>query len=187
MIDFTVCFIKQGSKVLLLNREFPAWMGHWNGVGGKIEPGESPRESMVREIYEETGLTIPDVQFKGIETWFVDQQFVGGMYLYSADLPDEHIYETPVKISEGILDWKELSWITNPQNTGVASDIPMTLKHILFDEEIYEHRCSYSEGKLVKHQLIGVDKPYELPEYRKGFEEKGEVNEKHLSNQTLQG
>ncbi|MGM1045884.1 MAG: hypothetical protein ACQEXX_07040 [Bacillota bacterium] len=63
---------------------------------------------------------------------------------------------------DGQLDWKEFEWIVNPKNTGVANDIPAILEHILFDEIIYEHRCSYSEGKLVIHQLINIEKQSEL-------------------------
>jgi 8-oxo-dGTP diphosphatase len=154
-----------------MNREFPAWMGCWNGVGGKLEAGESPRECIIREIHEETGLDIADVQFKGIESWFIDNKFVGGMYLYVAELPNEQIYLTPKKTNEGILDWKECDWIINSKNMGVASDIPVTLKPVLFEKKIYEHRCLYKDGKLVEHQIITIDKDYELLENKKGIEE----------------
>ncbi|OBR68919.1 hypothetical protein A7K91_14905 [Paenibacillus oryzae] len=166
MIEFTVCYIKQDTKVLLLNREYPTWMGCWNGIGGKIEVGESPRECILREINEETGLVISNIQFKGIETWFIDGKFIGGMYIYVSEFPNEQIYKTPLKTYEGILDWKELDWITNPNNMGVANDIPVTIKKVLFDEMIYEHRCLYKDGKLIKHQITSMDKDYELLEKR---------------------
>lgn len=45
--------------VVLIRKNKPAWQaGRYNGVGGKIEPGESAREAMVREFREETGLTV---------------------------------------------------------------------------------------------------------------------------------
>lgn len=49
-LKYNICFIKQGDRILLLNREKPSWMGCWNGVGGKLEPEESPTQSMIREI-----------------------------------------------------------------------------------------------------------------------------------------
>jgi len=170
MIEFTVCYIKQDSKILLLNREFPAWMGCWNGVGGKLEVGESPRECIIREINEETGLDIFNVHFKGIKSWFIDNKFVGGMYLYVAELPNEQIYQTPIKTYEGILDWKEYDWITNPKNMGVANDIPVILKPVLFEERINEYRCLYKDGKLVEHQIINIDEDYELIENKEKIE-----------------
>ncbi|RXZ77424.1 8-oxo-dGTP diphosphatase [Paenibacillaceae bacterium] len=171
MLKFTICFIKQGSKILLLNREFPAWMGVWNGVGGKLEGGESARESIIREIYEETGLSINNPQFKGIASWIVNEGFVDGMYLFVAELPMEESFDTPIKTYEGILDWKEYEWIIHPKNAGLTSDIPKYIKHILFDEAIYEHRCFYKDGKLIDHELIEIDKSFELLENKKQVEE----------------
>ena len=44
------------SKVLLIRKLKPAWQaGKLNGVGGKVEPGETPTAAMVREFYEEAG------------------------------------------------------------------------------------------------------------------------------------
>lgn len=47
-------------NVLVIKKNRPDWMtGYYNGVGGKIEPGERHRDAMVRECEEETGLKIP--------------------------------------------------------------------------------------------------------------------------------
>lgn len=56
MITYNICFIRRGDQILLLNRQKSSWMGAWNGIGGKIEQGESPVESVRREVLEETGL-----------------------------------------------------------------------------------------------------------------------------------
>ena len=42
--------------------------GKWNGLGGKLEPGETPEECAIREIYEETGLRAKNLNLKGIIT-----------------------------------------------------------------------------------------------------------------------
>lgn len=50
-------FSEHKDSVLLIRKKKPAWQaGKLNGVGGKIEPGESPGDAMVREFHEETGL-----------------------------------------------------------------------------------------------------------------------------------
>jgi 8-oxo-dGTP diphosphatase len=50
-------------RVLLIRKRRPAWQAErLNGVGGKIEPGESPAEAMRREFREEANLDIRDWQ-----------------------------------------------------------------------------------------------------------------------------
>lgn len=150
MLRYTICFIKQGNKILLLNREKPDWMGMWNGVGGKIEAGETPIENIKREIYEETGIEIEKVEDKGIVTWTVDGVKTGGMHLYLVELPMTVLYETPRKTDEGILDWKEIDWILHPDNIGVAHNIPYFLPIMLREDSCYEHHCVFENGRLVE-------------------------------------
>lgn len=157
MINYNICFIKQGDRILLLNRDYPVWMGCWNGVGGKLEPDESPLESMKREIAEETNIPECKLTYKGLVTWMIDGTRFGGMYLYLGELPEDFQFATPVKTAEGILDWKAVHWILNPENKGISSNIPVFLERILNDPECYEHHCVYRDGKLVDHALIKID------------------------------
>lgn len=75
--------------------------GKWNGLGGKFEPGETPEECVIREAYEESGLTIrhPKLvgllmfpQFKG-DDWYV---FVFTVHEFEGEL---------IESSEGHLKW----------------------------------------------------------------------------------
>ena len=75
MFKYTLCFVKQNNNLLLLNREFAPTKGLWNGVGGKIEENETPLECAVREIFEETGIELLNIQYKGIVTWDVDGSY----------------------------------------------------------------------------------------------------------------
>lgn len=50
-------FDTRGERVLLIRKNRPAWQaGKWNGIGGKIEPGETPAQAMRREAREECGV-----------------------------------------------------------------------------------------------------------------------------------
>jgi hypothetical protein len=54
MLKYNICFVKRGDEILLLNREKASWMGCWNGIGGKLEPMETPREAMIRFMLNDT-------------------------------------------------------------------------------------------------------------------------------------
>ncbi|KAA0773844.1 MULTISPECIES: NUDIX domain-containing protein [Bacillus cereus group] len=48
MYKHTLCFIKRNEEILMLNREYDPVKGLWNGVGGKIEKGETPLENAIQ-------------------------------------------------------------------------------------------------------------------------------------------
>lgn len=145
---YTVCFIRRGDDILMLNREKKPNQGLWNGVGGKIEEGETPRENVIREVYEETGLKLSDAAFRGVVTWKSDGALYGPMYIYLADCPADQTVTTPKKIREGILDWKPMSWIMAPENLGVTADISRYFKFLFEENTTYEHLFIYEDGKL---------------------------------------
>ena len=51
-----VYLFNQQQQVLLIYKKRGMGKGKWNGPGGKLEPGESPEQAVVREVQEETGL-----------------------------------------------------------------------------------------------------------------------------------
>lgn len=63
MIEYVLGFAfrhDDSRSVLLIRKDHPEWQaGKLNGIGGHIEPGESPIGAMVREFMEETGVEIP--------------------------------------------------------------------------------------------------------------------------------
>lgn len=62
-MEYTLAFIfsKDREKVLLITKNRPEYQaGKLNGIGGKLESGETPVEGMTREVREETSLEISD-------------------------------------------------------------------------------------------------------------------------------
>ncbi|PEN12945.1 hypothetical protein CRI94_13175 [Longibacter salinarum] len=54
------CFDSDRQTVILIEKSKPDWQaGRYNGVGGKVEPGETASEAMRREFYEEAGVELP--------------------------------------------------------------------------------------------------------------------------------
>ena len=71
----TLCYIEQDGKYLMLHRTKKKQDingGKWIGVGGHLEEGESPEDCLVREVWEETGLTIENPEFRGLYHWHKD-------------------------------------------------------------------------------------------------------------------
>lgn len=58
-------FSNNRSSLALIKKINPCWQrGLFNGIGGKIEPGESPSNAMTREFFEETGVNIAENQWQ---------------------------------------------------------------------------------------------------------------------------
>ena len=75
MILSTLCYVQKridGRPHTLMLRK-PS--GQFNGLGGKMEAGESPEECVVREVKEESGLTVVNPVMRGILTFPGDEQY----------------------------------------------------------------------------------------------------------------
>lgn len=83
----TLCYIEKDNKYLMLHRVKKVNDENhdkWIGVGGKFEPGESPEDCLLREIKEETGLTLKKYDFRGIVTFVSDEWGTEYMHLFTA-------------------------------------------------------------------------------------------------------
>ena len=107
MKQTTLCYIDDGERYLMLHRvkkENDASHGKWIGVGGKCEQDEAPDECMLREVKEETGLTVTRWRYRGIVTFISDTWPNEYMHLFTADRWDG---EPDLSID----DEGELAWI----------------------------------------------------------------------------
>lgn len=158
LIRYTICFIRSGERLLLLNRNKAPNMGLWNGLGGKLEPGEHPVDCILREVREEAGIALQGVHYAGLVTWGSrHDEVLGGMYAFLAEV--ESAWEGPRSSLEGLLDWKELSWVLHPQNRGVVGNIQRFLPVMMADPRPYQHHCIYRGEQLrvcIRHGL-GAD------------------------------
>ena len=104
MILATLCYVKCDGKTLMVYRNRKPndiHEGKWNGLGGKLEAGESPEECVRREVEEEAGLVIQNpclhglVMFPGFKghDWYV--------FVFTATEFEGELIESP----EGELDW----------------------------------------------------------------------------------
>ena len=105
MRNTTLCYIQndQGQTLLLhrVKKENDLNKDKWIGVGGGFEDKESPEDCLLREVYEETGLTLTSYRYRGIVTFVSDQWETEYMHLFTADGYTGEMIEC----NEGTLEW----------------------------------------------------------------------------------
>lgn len=105
----TLCYIEHNDCYLMMHRiskKNDINQGKWIGVGGHFEANESPEDCLIREVKEETGLTLTSYRLRGIITFISNNWGCEYMHLYTADgfegSPDP---EQMATCNEGILKW----------------------------------------------------------------------------------
>ena len=120
--------------------------GKWNGLGGKLENGESPQECAVREIEEESGLRVSDPQlrgvltfpaFDGVEDWYV--------FVFTANQFTGELIDSP----EGVLAWVDDEKLFD-LNLWAGDKIFMRW---LEQDKFFSGKFTYHEGQLVEHEV----------------------------------
>ena len=142
----TLCYIEKDGKYLMLHRikkENDINKDKYIGVGGHFEYGESPDECLLREVKEETGLTLTKYRARGIVTFIYGDSVVEYMHLYTADgfVGDQRKLEDIelIDCNEG-----ELVWI----DKAAVYDLPIWEGDKIFFRLLEEDR-SYFSLKLV--------------------------------------
>ncbi len=123
-----VCLVYRDGEVLLQNRVKEEWHGYAL-PGGHVEPGESIVESIIREMKEETGLTILLPQLCGIKQFPIE----GGRYLVFLFRTTEFEGEL-ISSDEGKMEWIRISELDN-YNT--VSDLKEHLD-VMLSEDLTE-------------------------------------------------
>jgi 8-oxo-dGTP diphosphatase len=146
----TLCYVKRGGRTLMLHRVKKAGdmhAGKWNGLGGKLEPGETPEECAVREIWEESGLAARNPDLRGVltfpafandEDWYA---FVFVVREFEGELVDS---------AEGALAWvadEEVPRLNLWEGDRVF--LPW-----LEGEAFFSGKFEYRDGELVSHSVV---------------------------------
>ena len=125
-IPRTLCFVLNGSDVLLMKRAphkrvFP---NQYNGVGGHIERDEDPLTSAKREILEETGLTVVNLQLRAV--YNIDANASTGivLFVFTAESDNREV----IANDEGTLHWIPQQEVTQYD---LVEDLPIILPRVL--------------------------------------------------------
>ncbi len=100
----TLCYIENNAQYLMLHRtkkQNDINQGKWIGVGGHVENEESPEECLVREVKEETGLTLTSYRLRGLVTFINSECESELMCVFTADEYTGNL----ITCEEGDLQW----------------------------------------------------------------------------------
>jgi 8-oxo-dGTP diphosphatase len=147
----TLCYVidKNQDAVLMIHRVKKTndyHQGKWNGLGGKFEFGESPEDCAIREIREESGLVVQNLNLKGfitfpifdgVEDWYV--------FLFTTDEFTGELIDS----AEGNLEWVPINELTNINLwDGDKLFIPW-----LFEDKFFSAKFMYENGHYVDHEV----------------------------------
>ena len=151
MINTTLCYVTRGDQVLMLHRvkkKNDINKDKWIGIGGKFEKDESPDQCLLREAWEETGLTLTNWQCRGIVTFLNDCCEGEYMYLFTADQFRGELKEC----SEGDLQWVSRDFVQQlPTWEGDRIFLDLLWK----DAPFFLLTLRYSGDKLIEAVLDG--------------------------------
>ena len=150
----TLCYIEKDNNYLMLHRvkkENDLNKDKWIGVGGKFEEGETPEECLLREVKEETGLTLTNYKFRGIITFISDEWGCEYMHLFTADAYEGELPENTMRdCSEG-----ELVWVPKEEvcNLHLWEGDKIFLRLLEEREEFFSLKLRYEGDTLVEAVL----------------------------------
>lgn len=104
MRNTSLCYLEKDGCYLMLHRvkkEGDMNRDKWLGVGGKFEDRESPEDCALREVREETGLTMTDYRLRAVVTFVSDEWPTEYMHLFHCTGFTGEVGEC----DEGILEW----------------------------------------------------------------------------------
>ncbi|MEK5498828.1 8-oxo-dGTP diphosphatase [Bacillus sp. FSL M8-0077] len=144
----TNCVLHHDDQVLLLQKPRRGW---WVAPGGKMESGESVKDSVVREFREETGIYILNPQLKGVFTFIIKEgdQIVQEWMMFTF-MADSFTGKNVSESEEGILKWHDVK------------DVP-SLPMVPGDSHILDFML---KGKGLLHGTFTYTPDFELIAYR---------------------
>ena len=126
------CVLRSDAAFLLLRRSKEPHLGKYVPIGGHLEPFETPRAAAIREVEEETGISIEEIRLRGILTETSPTDYNWIVYIYTADIAAI----PPVECAEGKLEWvaqERLDTIPIPTTDGFVYDYLSRSEFIVFD------------------------------------------------------
>ena len=146
VIPYCLVYLKSRGRVLLIRKSRGrSHEGKWIGLGGKLEPGEDPMSSAVREFREESGLKLEDPRLRGTFVW-LDEVKCGIVHIVTGTRWSGALSQS----DEGELGWHSTQDLSTLDD--LAEHQRLFLDRILLDNEhFYTAVMVYRNNEMVKY------------------------------------
>ena len=141
----SLCFVRQGGKVLMIRKKRGLGAGKINGPGGRLEPGETALAAAIRETEEEVGVTPLQPSLRG-ELSF---QFTDGLALHCSVFLAEGCVGEPLETDEATPYWMEPSEI--PYHDMWADDVHWLPG--LLAGKTFQGKFHFRNEEMLSHQV----------------------------------
>lgn len=143
----TLCYIENDKgQYLMLHRtkkEIDISRDKWLGIGGHFEEGESPGECLLREVKEETGLTLTEYAYRGIITFCLDDRETEYVHLFTATGYEGQLIEC----DEGDLVWVDKNKL---ESLNLWEGDFLFLKRLQTSQKFISMKLCYDGDKLIQ-------------------------------------
>lgn len=153
LLQTTLCYLEQDGCYLMLHRiKKKKDVNHdkWIGVGGKFEPGETALACALREVQEETGLTMQNPQYRGIVDFYCASWPAERMHLYTCT----KFTGTMTDCNEGTLEWVPKEAV---QNLPIWPGDKLFFKLLAEDAPFFHLELTYDGDTLTRALLDGQE------------------------------
>lgn len=149
----TLCYIEKDKSYLMLHRitkKNDINHDKWIGVGGHFEHHESPEDCLLREVKEETGLTLKDFKFRAIVTFIADDEPAEYMCLYTSN----NFTGELIDCNEGKLEWVPFKKI---ETLELWQGDKIFLRLLQKEVPFFSLKLVYKNGNLIEKELNPPD------------------------------
>lgn len=146
MVPSTLVYVRRDGRTLMMRKARGHQRGKWNGLGGKAEAGEMPEACARREVREEAGLEVEELDYRGM---IVFPRFDGAndwyVWIFLATARGE-----PRASSEGRLEWVESGRIGE---LDVHEGDRIFLPWLDLPGRMFHARFRYRDGRFEGHEV----------------------------------